>query len=73
MRRIDAQATIRITDLLAGAFLGSGRFGRARARVGLTAALTLGSTFSGAAPLFLRAGMIYGPSRCHKKTTNVLM
>jgi 2-octaprenyl-6-methoxyphenol hydroxylase len=61
MRRIDARATIRITDLLAGAFLGSGPLGRAARGVGLTAALTLLDIFPAPRRFFARR-MIYGPS-----------
>src|SRR5258706_1794210 len=56
-RRLDAQATIRVTDLLAGAFLGSGRFGRAARAVALTAL----DVFPAPRRFFARR-MIYGPS-----------
>ncbi len=59
-RRFDAQATIRITDVLAGAFLGSGR-GRAARRLALTAALTALDVFPVPRRFFARR-MIYGPS-----------
>jgi 2-octaprenyl-6-methoxyphenol hydroxylase len=56
-RRLDAQATIRVTDLLAGAFLGSGRFGRAARAAVLTALDVLP-----APRRFFARRMIYGPS-----------
>jgi len=56
-RRLDVQATLRVTDLLAGAFLGSGRFSRA-ARA---AALTALDIFPAPRRFFARR-MIYGPS-----------
>lgn len=56
-RRLDAQATIRVTDLLAGAFLGSGRFGRAARAAVLTALDILP-----APRRFFARRMIYGPS-----------
>jgi len=56
-RRLDAQATIRVTDLLAGAFLGSGRLGRA-ARAAVLTALDV---FPAPRRFFARR-MIYGPS-----------
>jgi 2-octaprenyl-6-methoxyphenol hydroxylase len=56
-RRLDAQATIRVTDLLAGAFLGSGRLGRA-ARAAALVALDI---FPAPRRFFARR-MIYGPS-----------
>ncbi len=59
-RRFDAQAIIRITDVLAGAFLGSGR-GRAARRLALTAALTALDVFPVPRRFFARR-MIYGPS-----------
>jgi 2-octaprenyl-6-methoxyphenol hydroxylase len=57
MRRLDVQATIRVTDLLAGAFLGSGRI----ARAARAAALTALDVFPGPRRFFARR-MIYGPS-----------
>jgi 2-octaprenyl-6-methoxyphenol hydroxylase len=60
-RRLDAQATIRVTDLLAGAFLGSGRFGSAARGLALTAALTALDILPGPRRFFARR-MIYGPS-----------
>jgi 2-octaprenyl-6-methoxyphenol hydroxylase len=56
-RRLDAQATIRATDLLAGAFLGSGRLGRAARGAALTAL----DIFPAPRRFFARR-MIYGPS-----------
>jgi 2-octaprenyl-6-methoxyphenol hydroxylase len=56
-RRLDAQATIRVTDLLAGEFLGSGRFGRAARGAVLTAL----DVFPAPRRFFARR-MIYGPS-----------
>jgi 2-octaprenyl-6-methoxyphenol hydroxylase len=56
-RRLDAQATIRVTDLLAGAFLGSGRLGRATRAAVLTAL----DIFPAPRRFFARR-MIYGPS-----------
>src|SRR5258708_2556977 len=56
-RRFDAQAIIRVTDLLAGAFLGSGRF----ARAARAAALTVLDVFPAPRRFFARR-MIYGPS-----------
>jgi 2-octaprenyl-6-methoxyphenol hydroxylase len=56
-RRLDAQATIRVTDLLAGAFLGSGRLGRATRAAVLTAL----DVFPAPRRFFARR-MIYGPS-----------
>jgi 2-octaprenyl-6-methoxyphenol hydroxylase len=56
-RRFDAQATIRVTDFLAGAFLGSGRF----ARAARAAALTALDVFPAPRRFFARR-MIYGPS-----------
>jgi 2-octaprenyl-6-methoxyphenol hydroxylase len=60
-RRLDAQATIRITDFLAGAFLGSGGLARAARGVVMTAALTALDIFPGPRRFFARR-MIYGPS-----------
>jgi len=60
-RRLDAQATIRVTDLLAGAFLGSGRLGRAARGVLLAAVLTSLDIFPAPRRFFARR-MIYGPS-----------
>jgi len=51
-RRLDAQATIRVTDLLAGAFLGSGRLGRAARGVLFSCGAHLARHFSRAAALF---------------------
>src|SRR5438552_2151864 len=56
-RRLDAAATIRVTDFLAGAFLGSNRFARG-ARGAALAAL---DAFPPARRFFARR-MIYGPS-----------
>ena len=56
-RRLDAGATARVTDLLAGAFLGSGRL----ARSARGAALTLLDVLPGPRRFFARR-MIYGPS-----------
>jgi 2-octaprenyl-6-methoxyphenol hydroxylase len=56
-RRLDARATIGLTDLLAGAFLGSGRFSRA-ARAAVLTALDV---FPAPRRFFARR-MIYGPS-----------
>src|SRR6267142_1152280 len=56
-RRLDAAATIRVTDFLAGAFLGSNRFARG-ARGAALAALDV---FPPARRFFARR-MIYGPS-----------
>jgi len=56
-RRLDAAATVRVTDLLAGAFLGSGRL----ARSARGAALTLLDIFPAPRRFFARR-MIYGPS-----------
>jgi 2-octaprenyl-6-methoxyphenol hydroxylase len=56
-RRLDAQATIRVTDFLAGAFLGSGRL----ARAARAAALTALDVFPAPRRFFARR-MIYGPS-----------
>jgi 2-octaprenyl-6-methoxyphenol hydroxylase len=56
-RRLDAAATARVTDLLAGAFLGSGRL----ARSARGAALTLLDVFPAPRRFFARR-MIYGPS-----------
>jgi 2-octaprenyl-6-methoxyphenol hydroxylase len=56
-RRLDAQATIRVTDLLAGAFLGSGRLGRATRAAVLTAL----DVIPGPRRFFARR-MIYGAS-----------
>src|SRR3989449_9180107 len=56
-RRLDAAATIRVTDFLAGAFLGSNRF----ARGVRGAALAALDVFPPARRFFARR-MIYGPS-----------
>jgi len=56
-RRLDAAATVRVTDLLAGAFLGSGRL----ARSARGAALTMLDILP-APRRFLARRMIYGPS-----------
>jgi 2-octaprenyl-6-methoxyphenol hydroxylase len=56
-RRLDAHATIRVTDLLAGVFLGSGRFGRVARAAVLTALDVLP-----APRRFFARRMIYGPS-----------
>ena len=56
-RRLDVQATIRVTDLLAGIFLGSGRLGRASRAAVLTAL----DIFPAPRRFFARR-MIYGPS-----------
>jgi 2-octaprenyl-6-methoxyphenol hydroxylase len=56
-RRLDAGATARVTDLLAGAFLGSGRV----ARSARGAALTLLDVLPAPRRFFARR-MIYGPS-----------
>ena len=56
-RRLDAQATIRVTDALAGAFLGSNRLLRAARGVALSALDVL----PGPRRFFARR-MIYGPS-----------
>lgn len=56
-RRLDAQATIRVTDALAGAFLGTNRF----ARAARGAALTALDLFPAPRRFFARR-MIYGPS-----------
>jgi 2-octaprenyl-6-methoxyphenol hydroxylase len=56
-RRLDAQATIRVTDLLAGAFFGAGRFSRLATALALTAL----DIFPGPRRFFARR-MIYGPS-----------
>jgi len=56
-RRLDAGATIRATDLLAGAFLGGGRL----ARVARGAALTALDILPGPRRFFARR-MIFGPS-----------
>jgi 2-octaprenyl-6-methoxyphenol hydroxylase len=57
MRRLDAQATIRVTDLLAGAFLGSGRLSRLLNGFALTALDVLP-----APRRFFARRMIFGPS-----------
>src|SRR5256885_10840012 len=62
-RRLDAAATIRVTDFLAGAFLGSNRFARG-ARGAALAAL---DAFPPARRFFARR-MIYGPSALPWKT-----
>jgi 2-polyprenyl-6-methoxyphenol hydroxylase-like FAD-dependent oxidoreductase len=56
-RRLDAAATVRVTDLLAGAFLGSGRLSRAARGAALTAL----DIFPAPRRFFARR-MIYGPS-----------
>jgi len=56
-RRLDTQATVRVTDALAGAFLGSNRLLRAARGAALTALDVL----PGARRFFARR-MIYGPS-----------
>jgi 2-octaprenyl-6-methoxyphenol hydroxylase len=56
-RRVDAAATIRLTDFLAGAFLGTGRL----ARGARGAAMTMLDIFPPARRFFARR-MIYGPS-----------
>jgi 2-octaprenyl-6-methoxyphenol hydroxylase len=56
-RRLDAQATIRVTDALAGAFLGSGRVLRAARGAALTAL----DLFPGPRRFFARR-MMFGPS-----------
>ena len=56
-RRLDTQATVRITDALAGAFLGSNRL----ARAARGAALTALDVLPGPRRFFARR-MIYGPS-----------
>jgi 2-octaprenyl-6-methoxyphenol hydroxylase len=56
-RRLDTQATIRITDALAGAFLGSSRLARAARGAALTALDVLP-----APRRFFARRMIYGPS-----------
>jgi 2-octaprenyl-6-methoxyphenol hydroxylase len=56
-RRLDTQATIRITDALAGAFLGSNRLARAARGAALTALDLLP-----APRRFFARRMIYGPS-----------
>ena len=56
-RRLDAQATVRITDALAGAFTGSGRLGRAARGFALTALDLLP-----APRRFFARRMIFGPS-----------
>ena len=56
-RRLDAQATIRVTDALAGAFLGSGRILRAARGAALTAL----DLFPGPRRFFARR-MMFGPS-----------
>jgi 2-octaprenyl-6-methoxyphenol hydroxylase len=60
-RRLDAQATIRITDLLAGAFVGTGLFSRAARGLVLSAALSAIDVLPGPRRFFARR-MIYGPS-----------
>lgn len=57
LRRLDAQATVRVTDFLAGAFLGAGRVGGALRGAALTALDLL----PGPRRFFARR-MIYGPS-----------
>ena len=56
-RRLDAQATIRVTDALAGAFLGSGRLAHAARGLALTALDVLP-----APRRFFARRMIFGPS-----------
>jgi len=56
-RRFDAQATVRVTDALAGAFLGSGRILRAARGAALTAL----DVFPGPRRFFARR-MMFGPS-----------
>jgi 2-octaprenyl-6-methoxyphenol hydroxylase len=56
-RRLDAQATIRVTDWLAGVFLGAGRFSRLASALALTALDIL----PGPRRFFARR-MIFGPS-----------
>ena len=57
LRRLDAEATVRVTDLLAGAFLGTGRIARAARGLALTALDVLP-----APRRFFARRMIYGPS-----------
>src|SRR5260221_5451351 len=59
-RALDAQATIRITDLLAGAFLGSGGIARAARGLVMATALTALDLFSTPRRIFARR-MIYWP------------
>jgi 2-octaprenyl-6-methoxyphenol hydroxylase len=60
-RRLDASATIRITDLLAGAFAGTGLLSRAARGLVLSTALTAIDVLPGPRRFFARR-MIYGPS-----------
>jgi 2-octaprenyl-6-methoxyphenol hydroxylase len=60
-RSLDVRATIRVTDFLAGAFVGSGPFSRAARGLVLTAALSAIDILPGPRRFFARR-MIYGPS-----------
>ena len=60
-RRLDAGATIRITDLLAGAFAGTGLLSRMTRGLVLSTALTAIDVLPGPRRFFARR-MIYGPS-----------
>jgi 2-octaprenyl-6-methoxyphenol hydroxylase len=60
-RSLDASATIRVTDLLGGAFVGSGAFSRAARGLALTAALSAIDLLPGPRRFFARR-MIYGYS-----------